>query len=130
MWKEKTEKMWIEHNENPIANNAEDCAIRAVALALNVSWDDAFDMVARMAKNMGVMPHNNAAWGAVLRQHGFRRAIIPNECPDCFTIKDFCFENPEGVFVIGTGTHAVTVIDGDYYDTWDSGNEIPQYYWY
>jgi hypothetical protein len=122
--------MWIKYNVNPIANNVEDCAIRAVAVALNISWDDAFDMVCNMAKNMGVMPHNNAAWGAVLRQHGFKRAIIPNSCPDCFTIKDFCLENPEGVFVIGTGTHAVAVIDGNYYDTWNSGNEIPQYYWY
>ena len=121
--------MWIKYNANPVANNVEDCAIRAVAVALNISWDDAFDMVCNMAKNMGVMPHNNAAWGAVLRQHSFKRAIIPNSCPDCFTIKDFCLENPEGVFVIGTGTHAVAVIDGNYYDTWNSGNEIPVYYW-
>lgn len=122
--------MWIKYNANPIANNVEDCAIRAVSLALNVSWDDAFDMVARMAKNMGVMPHNNAAWGAVLRQHGFTRKIIPNTCPNCYTIDDFCMDNPEGVFVLGTGTHAVAVIDGNYYDTWNSGNEIPIYYWY
>lgn len=122
--------MWIKYNANPVANNAEDCAIRAVSLALNVSWDDAFDMVCQMAKNMGVMPHNNAAWGAVLRQHGFTRKIIPNTCPNCYTIDDFCMDNPEGVFVLGTGTHAVAVIDGNYFDTWNSGNEIPVYYWY
>lgn len=23
----------------------------------------------------------------------------------------------------------VAVVDGDYYDAWDSGNEIPLYYW-
>ena len=26
-------------------------------------------------------------------------------------------------------SNAVGVIDGDYYDTWDSGNEIPIFYW-
>ena len=122
--------MWIKYNANPVANNVEDCAIRAVALALNVSWDDAFDMVARMAKNMGVMPHNNAAWGAVLRQHGFQRAVIPNTCPDCYTAEDFCRDNPEGVYVLGFGTHTATAIDGKLYDTWDSSMEIPQYFWY
>jgi hypothetical protein len=25
---------------------------------------------------------------------------------------------------VGTGTHVVAVIDGDYYDAWDSGNEV------
>lgn len=122
--------MWIKYNANPIANNVEDCAIRAVAVALNISWDDAFDMVCAMAKNMGVMPHNNAAWGAVLRQHGFKRAIIPNSCPDCYTAEDFCRDNPEGVYVLGFGTHTATVIDGNLIDTWNSLNEIPQYYWY
>lgn len=121
--------MWIKYNSNPLAANAEDCAIRAVAVALNVTWDDAFDMVAQMAKNMGVMPHNNAAWGAVLRQHGFIRKIIPNTCPNCYTIEDFCQEHPKGIYVLGTGTHAVAVIDGNYIDTWNSGNEIPVYYW-
>ena len=121
--------MWIKYNSNPLAANAEDCAIRAVSVALNVPWDDAFDMVCQMAKSMGVMPHNNAAWGAVLRQHGFIRKIIPNTCPNCYTIDDFCMDNPEGVFVLGTGSHAVAVIDGNYYDTWNSGNEIPVYYW-
>lgn len=122
--------MWIKYNANPVANNAEDCAVRAVAVALNVSWDDAFDMIAQMAKNMGVMMHNNAAWGAVLRQHGFKRAIIPNECPDCYTAEDFCMEHPEGVYVLGFGTHTATVIDGNLIDTWNSLGEIPQYYWY
>ncbi len=122
--------MWIRYNANPVANNVEDCAIRAVAVALNVNWDDAFDMVCEMAKNMGVMPHYNAAWGAVLRQHGFRRAIIPNSCPDCYTAEDFCMEHPEGVYVLGFGTHTAACINGNIIDTWDSSNEIPQYYWY
>lgn len=122
--------MWIEYNSNPIANNAEDCAVRAVALALGIPWDEAFDEIAIMAKNMGVMPHNNAAWGAVLRRHGFKRAIIPNTCPECYTAEDFCNDNPEGVYVLGFGTHTATAINGNLYDTWDSSQELPIYFWY
>lgn len=122
--------MWIKYNANPIANNVEDCAIRAVAVALNISWDDAFDMVCAMAKSMGVMPHNNSAWGAVLRQHGFKRDIIPNSCPNCYTAEDFCIDHPKGVYVLGFGMHTATVIDGNIIDTWNSLSEIPQYYWY
>lgn len=122
--------MWIKYNSNPVGANTEDCAIRAVSVALNVSWDEAFDMIAKMAKNMATTMNANAAWGAVLRQHGFKRAVIPNTCPDCYTVEDFCKEHPEGVYVLGTGTHAIAAIDGNYIDTWRSGNEVPQYYWY
>ena len=121
--------MWIEYNANPVSSRVEDCAIRAVSTALDISWDEAFDLIAHNAKQMGSVMHNNAAFGSVLRQHGFVREVIPNTCPDCYTIKDFCIDHPRGVFVVGTGSHVVAVIDGNYIDTWDSGNEIPVYYW-
>lgn len=121
--------MWIKYNANPVANRVEDCAIRAVAVALDISWDDAFDQIAKSAKQMGAVMHYNAAFGAVLRKHGFRRYIIPNHCPDCYTVKDFCHDHPEGIYVVGTDAHVVAVINGNYIDTFDSGAEIAIYYW-
>ena len=121
--------MWIQYNPNPISNNVEDCAVRAVSVALGISWDDAFDMIAERAKQMGVMMHNNAAWGSVLRQNGFYRHIIPNTCPDCYTAQDFCYDHPKGIYVLGFGTHTATAIDGCLFDSWDSSMEAPTYYW-
>lgn len=121
--------MWIKYNANPVANRVEDCAIRAVAVALDISWDEAFDQIADMAKSMGAVMHQNAAFGAVLRKHGFRRYIIPNTCPDCYTIKDFCRDHPYGTFVVGTNSHVVAARDGNWIDTFNSGAEIPIYYW-
>ena len=64
-----------------------------------------------------------------LRDKGGTQFLLPESCPMCTTVRAFCKKYPEGVYVIGTGTHAVAVIDGDYYDSWDSGNEIPTYFW-
>lgn len=50
-------------------------------------------------------------------------------CPDCYTVQDFCEEYSEGTYLVAIGDHVVTVIDGDYYDAWDSGNEIPISYY-
>lgn len=122
--------MFIEYNANPVSNRVEDCAVRAVAVALDIPWDDAFDLIAYNAKQMGTMPHSNAAWGSVLRQNGFKRAVIPDSCPDCYTAYDFCMDHPEGDYVLGFGSHVATVINGNLIDTWDSSFEIPQYYWY
>lgn len=75
------------------------------------------------------MPSSNNVWGEYLKQKGFRRAVIPDTCPSCYTVKDFCFDNPSGKFLLATGSHVIAVVNGDYYDTWDSGEEVPIYYW-
>ena len=121
--------MWIEYNANPIANRVEDCAIRAVAVAMDISWDRAFDLIARSAKAMGAVMHQNAAFGAVLRKNGFERRMVPDTCPECYTVKDFCRDHPNGVFIAGSESHVVAIEDGNYIDTFDSGDETVIYYW-
>lgn len=121
---------WRYFNSNPIAAREEDCAVRAISAALGVDWEEAFDLIAHNAKQMGSMMHRDSVWGSVLRQHGFYREVIPNQCPDCYTAEDFCLDNPYGIFVLGFGGHVATVIDGTLLDTWNSLDEIPQYVWY
>lgn len=120
---------WRMFNPNPVNRNVGDCAIRAVAAALDVDWEMAFAMIADNAFQMGDMPSSNAVWGSVLRQHGFKRSVIPNSCPDCYTAEQFAADHPHGTYVLGFGNHVATVKDGVILDSWDSSQEIPQYYW-
>ena len=122
--------MWVEYNPNPSGRRVGDCAVRAVAKALNVDWETAYAMIANNGYQMNDMPSSNSVWGAVLRQHGFYRQAIPDTCPDCYTADDFCEDNPKGIFVLGFGTHVATIIDGNIYDSFDSSKETPQYFWY
>lgn len=121
---------WQMWNENPAQKAVGDCAVRALSIALALDWNTAYSMIATVGFRMKDMPSSNAVFGAVLRQNGFTRHIIPNTCPDCFTIGDFADEHPHGVYVVGTGNHVVTIKDGVVYDSWDSRNEIPVYYWH
>lgn len=118
------------YNPNPVRNNTRDCAIRALAKALNISWEEAFAKISAMAFSMGETMDSNAAWGAVLRMNGFRRDIIPNTCPDCYSVKDFCKDHQNGIYVLGTTGHVATVINGVLYDSSDTSDEIPVFYWY
>lgn len=122
--------MWVRFQPNPAGRNVGDCAVRAVAKALNISWEDAYAKIASNGYAMGDMPSSDSVWGSVLRQNGFYREAIPNECPDCYTAKDFCKDNPYGIYVLGFGGHVATVVDGDLYDSWNSENEIPIYVWF
>ena len=115
---------------NPTGRRVGDCAVRAVSVALDVSWEKAYWMIAENGALMGDMPSSDSVWGSVLREHGFSRSVIPNRCPKCYTAEDFCRDYPHGVFVLGFGGHVATVRDGILYDSWDSSHEIPQYYWW
>lgn len=122
--------MWVKYNPNPVSRTVGDCAVRAVSAALGVDWEEAYNLIADAGYAMGDMPSSDSVWGAVLRQHGFYRKAIPNSCPNCYTADDFAKDHPRGVYVLGFGGHVATVIDGDLYDSWDSSNEVPVYYWY
>jgi len=122
--------MWVEYNPSPTGRRVGDCAVRAVAKALDTDWETAYALIAVNGYAMGDVISSDSTWGAVLRQHGFYRKAIPNTCPMCYTAEDFCKDHPKGVYVLGFGGHVATVVDGTLYDSWNSSNEIPQFVWY
>lgn len=122
--------MWKYFLNNPCGRHVGDCAVRAVSVALGIDWETAYNLIADAGYKMCDMPSSNGVFGAVLRQHGFYRTTVSNDCSDCYTAEDFVEDNPQGIFVIGFGNHVATAIDGIIYDSWDSRNEIPVYVWY
>lgn len=120
---------FIYFNPNPAKKTVGDCVIRAISLAMSMTWEDVHTDLSMVSHHLYDMPSSNAVWGEYLYLNGFRRHVIPNVCPPCYTVKEFCRDYPVGTFLLATGSHVVTVVDGDYYDTWDSGSEIPIYFW-
>lgn len=122
--------MYRRYNPNPLHNRVGDCAVRAIAKALDISWDEAYVQIAIQGFIDKDMPNGNDVWGAFLIRKGFRRRAIPETCSECYTIIDFCKDHPQGVYVVGTGSHVLAVVNGQYFDSWDSGDELPIYFYY
>lgn len=116
-------------NPNPKDNLTGDCIIRALVVAMDSDWDTIFLDLCIKGFHMKEMPSMNKVWMEYLKDKGWRRHIVPDTCPDCYTVRDFCGEHFKGTYILGTGTHVVAVKDGDYYDSWDSGDEYPVFYW-
>jgi len=121
--------MWMRSNPNPGHKEVPDCVVRAISLALNRKWLDVYDDLCALGRKEYNMPSADAVWGKYLYQQGFEPFLLPESCPSCVTIRLFSQMHPIGVYIVGTGSHAVAVIDGDYYDSWDSGDEIPSFFW-
>ena len=121
--------MYIHANPNPIGKYVDDCVVRAIAIATDRSWDDIYIHICLQGYIMKNMPSVNKVWGTYLSSIGFHNKQLPNNCPDCYTVKDYCEDNPYGIAILTTGSHVICAIDGDYYDSWDSGDELITSVW-
>lgn len=120
---------YIRYNANPLNKNAGDCVIRAISKATHKKWDDIYLELSAKGFDLKDWGNSNAVWDAYLRQIGYYRHIVPDTCPDCYTIREFAKDKPNGTYIVATGTHVVAVVDGIYFDTFDSGDETPVYYY-
>ena len=111
--------MWQYINKNPQGRSVGDCTVRAISTATGNGWMETYLDLCLFGLLMADMPSANSVTTAYLRNKGFRRRTIPDDCPDCYTIADFCRDHPKGTYIIGTGSHLTTVIDGDFYKSID-----------
>jgi len=121
--------MFRYYNANPQNLKVGDCVIRAISEAFDQSWEKIYIDLCLKGFEMADMPSSNRVWMEYLKENGWRRHIIPDTCPECYTVRDFCGEHFKGTYILGSGTHLICVKDSDWLDTWDSGEEYVVYYW-
>lgn len=121
--------MWIRTNSNPQGREVDDCVIRALAEVTGRSWRSVYLALAVSGCEACNMPDSNEVWGGYLRSLGWSRGAIPDTCPDCYTVSDFASNHIYGKYVLCGRSHVVALIDGDWYDTTDSGMMPILYYW-
>jgi hypothetical protein len=119
---------YINENLNPVRRRAGDCTVRAISKFLGEEWETIYVALALEGFRLCDMPSANHVWAAYLRRKGYKRHSLPNTCPDCYTVAQFCDDHPKGTYMLALSGHVVTVINGCYYDSWDSGDETPIYY--
>lgn len=122
---------YIFANTNPKRKMTNDCVVRAISLATGKSWNEVFwDLTDELYNEKETCMDANKIWGKYLEKQGCRRFVISDPYDTRYTLRQFCEDNPKGTYVVGTGTHAVAVIQGDYYDTFNSGSITPLYYFF
>lgn len=119
---------YVVYNPNPLGLSVGDCVIRAISKITGLSWKQTYIELMVLGYAMGDMPSANRVWSQYLENIGYEKKLLPKNCSNCYRVKDFCYNNPKGKFVVATGDHVVAVVNGDYYDSWNSGNELLSYY--
>lgn len=120
---------YVYFNPNPKGKDTGDCVVRALSILLDLPWYEVYTGLCSLGFEMCEMPSSNNVWGRYLQEKGFKRYPLPDTCPLCYTVMDFCEENPKGEFLLALNEHVVYVLNGRYYDSWDCGRKVPLFVW-
>lgn len=124
---------YYQPNKKDVKDQYGDCTIRALSKALNVSWIEAFDSMIPICReeqtsNIFDVPAKKRA--TLLEQLGFTYTGVSNKKGTTRpTVDDFAKKHKTGTYIAMVAHHAVAIVDGYYYDTWDSGRK-PMYGYY
>ena len=110
--------MFRYYNANPNKYNIEDCTIRALSLAEDISWDKAYDMLSDSARELGLMQSDVRAIEKYLDLRYDRVPIYEK------TVGEFIYNHPRGTYLITMPGHITALKEGYNYDTFDSSNRI------
>jgi hypothetical protein len=122
---------YVEHNINPKHKKTSDCAVRAVAVATDLSWDKAFEGLTTHAFMLKTVLNDPEAVESFLISIGFKIGHIKvakgTHRP---TVKSFAENNPNVYAVLRVAGHFTCSGRGNYVDTWDCGDYSVYKYWY
>ena len=107
-----------------------DCGIRAVAKALNCTWEESLTKLYNAAMVIKDAPSSREAIDKVLKDNGFKWVPTnPKRGEKRPTVSGFANEHKDGTYVFNVSSHIVSAVDGKYYDIWDSGDKSLYGYW-
>lgn len=123
--------MYSYYNPHPTKKRTGDCVIRALSKALNESWEKIYVDLTIEGFCRCDLPNADIIWGKYLIKKGFSRYLISDDGFGDYTVEDFANDHPIGTYILSMpGEHVVTIVDSIIYDTWDSSDKVPSFYFY
>lgn len=120
----------IYYNPNPLKKETSDCVVRAICKATDREWDDVFKDLCEIGMKLKVMPNDDEAWKAYLKEKEFIEHKISNKKGSKRpTVASFAAARTQGTYILRVANHIVTCKDGHYYDLHDFGSSSLYGYW-
>lgn len=111
------------YNANAKNLFVDDCTIRAISLAEDMTWNQTYEKLSRLARKRGMMMDSAKFIEDYLDDH-YERVKTHSE-----SVGQFVEEHPVGVYLITMPNHISIAIDGYLYDTFDCSDKILRNSW-
>lgn len=118
---------YYQPNDKDLKDKVGDCQVRALSKVLGLSWVEAFDLtipICRELQTYTIFDSELSKTKEAMAKLGFEYTGISNKKGSKRpTVKSFAMSHPTGKYIVSVAHHVVAVVDGMYFDTWDSGNK-------
>lgn len=118
--------MYKRYTANP-KHETNDCAIRSFANAEGKEWQQVAREFFDIAFENYLMPNDLFVASTYAEKYGYEDGYIFPDNP--YTVERFAQTHPTGTYVILLEDHAMSLIDGDYYDLVDCAKHQVVQYW-
>lgn len=118
---------YYQPNKKDLKDHVGDCQIRALSKVLNLSWVETFDLITPICREFQIMDIFSCdleKTKEAMSRMGFVYTGISNKKGSHRpTVKEFTSSHKKGKYIVSVAHHVVAVVDGRYFDTWDSGEK-------
>lgn len=130
MANKSTRWKYYQPNNKDLKDNYGDCVIRALTKATGKEWLEVFEELIPYAREVQAMPNCKPCYEKYLADNGFIwHGVKVAKGKRKPTPQTFYKTQPTGTHILRLAHHLVTVVDGYFYDTWDSGDGSVYGYW-
>ena len=116
--------MYKYYNANANNNFVNDCVIRAISVAEDMSWSDTYDDLSRIAKKNGILLDDVNFVEPLLDYRYDRVRSYPQD-----TVQDILEDHPKGKYLVTMNGHITVIKDGVVYDTFDCRDRLVKNVW-
>ena len=118
---------YYQPNDKDLKDKTGDCQVRALSKALNISWLEAFDLtipICRRLQTYTIFDGNHEKTVEAMQDLGFVYTGVSNKKGTKRpTVKSFAASHKSGTCILKVSHHVVACVNGEYFDTWDSGHK-------
>lgn len=121
---------YYQPNKKDIKDKYGDCVVRALTKALNKTWLEVYDDLIPIARELQCIPNSKTCYEPYLQQQGLTYQGVSNKRGTVRpTVASFARDHKKGTYIARVANHIVAIVDGHYFDTWDSGLKSLYGYW-
>ena len=114
-----------------------DCVVRAFTILFNLDWKDTYIKLAMRGLEINDMPNQKVVWSSFLKQvKDIDTKVWDDNCSNLSgrrmkTVAEIATETACSgkAYLCHTNHHVVVVKGGEYWDSWDSGQESVRSLW-
>lgn len=116
-------------NMNTKNKRVGDCVIRAIAYAMNDTWDNIYKELCEYGFQLKDLPNSKRVYSKYLEDKGWTKYKQPRDAFNCKISISNYFANNRGIAIVTVPGHMTVVEDNHIVDIWDCSKKLISNYW-